>query len=87
VAIYFYQHHLLKSLFSNVSFGHLCQNNILYIIYLYISHLVVYIIFGSSVLLVFVLVFVQVLCDFCYYSSVVKFEVRYCDTSNITLFA
>jgi hypothetical protein len=39
-----------------------------------------------SVPLVFIIVFVQVPCCFCY-ASVVQFEVGHCNTSSIALFA
>jgi hypothetical protein len=40
-----------------------------------------------SVPLVFMSVFVQVLCCFYCYCFVIQFEVGYCDTSSIVLFA
>jgi hypothetical protein len=40
-----------------------------------------------SILLVCVSVFVPVLCCLCYYGSVVEFEIRCSNTSNIDLFA
>jgi hypothetical protein len=40
-----------------------------------------------SVPLVFMSVFVLIPCCFYCYCSVVQFEVRYCDTSSIALFA
>jgi hypothetical protein len=42
-------------------------------------------IYGSSIPLVYVSVFVAVACYLCYYGSVVLFEVKSCDTSSIAL--
>jgi hypothetical protein len=72
---------LLKKLsFLHHVFGAFVKNNVGIAVWIHIRVL-------YSVPLVFISVFVPIPCCFYCSSSVVYFEVRYCDTSSIGLFA